>query len=113
MDKKYELTWRNPQKTILMANYLTDIVLEDISAAILEAVPLIQEIPHDVIMFHNIGQHAVNTTRIGVIHDDLYNKIPFRPAKNLKFVFYKIKGAHLGQKLLSKRSPPDSVFSVR
>jgi len=28
-------------------------------------------------------------------------------------VFYKIKGAHLGEKLLSKRSPPHSVFSVR
>jgi len=28
-------------------------------------------------------------------------------------VFYIIKGAHLGEKLLSKRSPPDSVFSVR
>ena len=28
-------------------------------------------------------------------------------------VFYIIKGAHLGEKLLSKRSPPHSVFSVR
>jgi hypothetical protein len=28
-------------------------------------------------------------------------------------VFYKIKGAHLGKKLLLKRSPPHSVFSVR
>jgi hypothetical protein len=28
-------------------------------------------------------------------------------------VFYKIKVAHLGKKLLSKRSPPHSVFSVR
>ncbi len=29
------------------------------------------------------------------------------------YVFYIIKGAHLGEKLLSKRSPPHSVFSVR
>jgi len=28
-------------------------------------------------------------------------------------VFYIIKGAHLSEKILSKRSPPHSVFSVR
>ena len=41
---------------------------------------------------------------------------PFRqqnPDYSILDVFYKIKGARLGKKLLSKRNPPHSVFSVR
>jgi hypothetical protein len=91
MDKKYEIMWRNPQKTVLLVNYLTDIVWDDIMAATIEAAPMIQEVPHDVILFHNGGQHAVDTTRIGAINDRLYNKIPPRPAKNLKFTIVLIE----------------------
>jgi len=111
MEKKYEIMWRNPQKTILQVNYLTDVVWDDIMAANMEAAPMIQEVTHDIILFHNGGQHAVDTTRIGVINDRLYNKIPPRPAKNLKCTIVLIENLEYMRSVKAAMEILDKRFS--
>jgi hypothetical protein len=46
---------------------------------------MIVELPYDVILFHDGGEHNISTTGIGTIHDLLYNKVP-RPPQNMKMV---------------------------
>jgi hypothetical protein len=87
MDKRYQIEWRNPKKTILVVNYLGDSVLDDVLASNLEAFAMIKELPHEVILIHNGGSYniAVELLSIGKIHDVVYSQFPAIP-QNLKFV---------------------------
>lgn len=85
MDKKYEVVWRDPQKTVLMVNYLQDVTWEDVLAADIEAVAVIQQESHSVSLFHYAGKNNINLTDIGSIKELLYNKVPF-PPPNMKLV---------------------------
>lgn len=85
MDQKYAISWRNSQKTVLTVDYLAIVDWDDIIAAHLEAVDMIKEIPHEIILFHNGGESPPVPIHFGSVHDQFYNKLP-RPPKNLKFI---------------------------
>jgi len=86
MDKKYEIVWRNPQKTVLMVNYFGDEAWgwDEIVKAHIEAVDMIKELSYDVILFHKGTR--LKTARIGVIHDILYSGVTSRLPDNLKHI---------------------------
>lgn len=86
MDKSYEIVWRDSQKkTVLMVNYLQDVTWEDVLKADTEAVGIIQQELHSVVLFHYAGKNNINLTDIGSIKDILYNKVPV-PPQNMKLV---------------------------
>ena len=85
MDKNYEISWRNPQMTVLMVTYHADVGWDDIIGANVEALDRIKVLPQEIILFHNAGPYKVKQFGFGVAHDLLYNRLP-RPPKNLKFI---------------------------
>ena len=85
MDKKYTIRWYNLQKTVLMVEYIAIVGWDDILEAHNEASNILQEMSHEVILFHNGGESPPASMNVGSIHDQFYNRLP-RPPKNLKFV---------------------------
>jgi len=91
MDKKYEIAWRDAQQTVLIVTYLADPLLNDILEANLEALAMIHDAAHEVILLHNGGNHNLETVGIGSFHDLLYNKLPRDSIENLKFIIVLIE----------------------
>lgn len=112
MDKKYELVWRNPQKTVLMINYLAPVTWSDVTEAGADAMEAIKDLPQDVILFHNGGTHTVNLTKITSIHDLLYNNLS-NPPRNLKFVIVYLENIKILKELDAAMEILDKLFFKR
>jgi hypothetical protein len=114
MDKKYEIIWRNPEKkNVLVVNYLADPLLDDILKANLEAFALFQNIPHEVILFHNGGKYVVEALGIGSVHDLLYNKLPRRAPDNLKFIIVMVENDRTRRLMGAAMDVLDKLFFKR
>jgi hypothetical protein len=85
MTKKYEITWHNPQETVLMVNNLQDGTWDDVLASTLEAAAIIQQKSYPVILVHNRNNHKIDKFDLGSIKKILYDKLP-PPPKNMKLV---------------------------
>ena len=90
MDEKFEIVWRNPEKTVLMINYFQNGTWEDILEANSMSDVIVREVQHNVIVFHNGGDYSVDMTDIGSIKGLFYNKAPSIP-KNLILVIILLK----------------------
>ena len=112
MDKKYEVVWRDPQKTVLMVNYLQNVTWEDVLAADIEAVAIIQQESHPVILFHYAGKNNVDLIDIGSIKDLLYNKVPF-PPPNMKLVIVLLNNYRSKTSLMMAMEVLDKVIFRR
>ena len=113
LDKKYEITWRTPQKTVLMIHYLAAPALEDVTQAQQDAFGMLDEVPHDVIVFHNGGEHKVDSTNLGRVHDSLYNKFPRRPPENLKQVIVLIEDDQIRESMSAAMEVLGQLFFKR
>ena len=112
MDKKYEVVWRDPQKTVLMVNYLQNVTWEDVLAADIEAVAIIQQESHPVILFHHSGKNNIDLIDIGSIKDLLYNKVPF-PPPNMKLVIVLLNNYRSKTSLMMAMEVLDKVIFRR
>ncbi len=112
MDKKYEIVWRDPQKTVLKVNYQPSIDWSDGLSANIEAMAAIREVQNDVLLFHDTSQSTIDLLGFGSVHDLFYNKLP-RPPHNLKMIVVVFRSPNVVKSVGASIEILDKLFFKR